>query len=220
MENHSSTHKIQVSRGTAIQMIVSALHHGKTIFGRELVLSWLGKFSGDLEMQYFLAKTYQLEDHPEKALEIINGVLAVDPQYLEAYILKADLPISPEEKDICYASVHALGGIVQEKRSLPMWSPALHAVGKAISNERFDDAAQLVYRILSIQQEIPLVSLFHLQTVYLQQDENTILKLAEMYHKKWPQVVATKMILAEKKLETGEEEEAVALLHDCVSKDL
>jgi hypothetical protein len=219
MENHNSTHKMLISRGTAIQMIVSALHHGKTIFVRELVLSWLGKFSGDLEMQYFLAKTYQMEDHPEKAIEIINEVLAVDPQYLEAYMLKAELPISNEEKDVCFASIHALGGTVQEKRSLPMWSPALHAVGKAISNERFEDAAQLVYRILSIQQEIPLVSLFHLQTVYLQQDENTILKLAEMYHNKWPRVIATKMILAEKKLETGEEEEAVALLHDCVSKD-
>ncbi len=219
MENQPNTHNMLISRGTAIQMLVSALHHGKIIFARELVLAWLGKFTGDLEMQYYLAKTYQMDGQTDKSLEIINGVLAVDPQYVDAYILKADLTITPEEKDICYASVHALGGIIQDKRSLPMWSPALHAVGKAISNEKFDDAAQLVYRILSIQQEIPLVSLFHLQTVYLQQDENTILKLAEMYHKKWPQVVASKMILAEKKLETGEEEEAVALLHDCVSKD-
>lgn len=219
MENQSSMQKMLISRGTAIQMIVSGLHHGKTIFARELVLSWLGKFSGDLEMQYYLAKTYQMDDHPEKAIEIINTILAIDPQYVEAYLLKTDLPITPEEKDICFASVHALGGRVQDKRSLPMWSPALHAVGKAISNERFDDATQLVYRILSIQQEIPLVNLFHLQTVYLQQDENTIRQLAEMYHKKWPSVIATKMILAEKKLETGEEEEAVALLHDCVAKD-
>ena len=156
MESHNSTHKMLISRGTAIQMIVSALHHGKIIFVRELVLSWLGKFSGDLEMQYFLAKTYQMEGHQEKAIEIINEVLAVDPQYVEAYILKAELPISNEEKDVCFASIHALGGNVQEKRFLPMWSPALHAVGKAISTERFDDAAQLVYRILSIQQEIPL----------------------------------------------------------------
>ncbi len=212
-------HQTTISRGTVIQMMVSAQHHRKILFAKELGLSWLGKFPGDLEMQYLLAKTYFFDENPKKATEIINAVLSVDPQYLNAYSLKAELPVSVDEKEECFACVHALGGLVNDKKALPMWSPALHAVKKSIAKESFNDAAQLIYRVLSAQQEIPLVSVFHLQTVYLQQDENTTLKLAELYHKKFPDVIAFKMILAEKKLEMGDEEEAVALLHDCVSKD-
>ncbi|PKO18335.1 MAG: hypothetical protein CVU39_02550 [Chloroflexi bacterium HGW-Chloroflexi-10] len=219
MQNSTLSHGQTLSRGTVIQLLISSLQHKKIIFGRQLALKWLGSFPGDLVVELFLARFYLYETKVEKAIELVEQILIIDPEFQEAYDFLAQLPISDAKKEECLACSHALGGLVQNKRSLPSWSPALHAVQNSIANEKIEDASELIFRILSIQKEIPLIHIVHLRTVYLNQDINSILNLVELYYQKWPETLAFKLILAEQLLEVGEEEKAVNLLHDCVSKD-
>ena len=207
------------TRGTLVQMLVSALSNKKFLFGRQAALKWLGVFPGDLGIKLFLSKFYKGERNYEQAIEIVKSIIEIDPEYLQAYEFLKTLPVSIEEKEFCEACCHALGGRVSQKNGLPAWSPALHAVQKSISNEKIDDASQLVFRILSLKQDVTLINIAHLKTVYLNQDTNTVLKLAELYHHKWPNALQFKMVLAEQLLETGDEDRAVGLLHDCVSQD-
>lgn len=210
---------LTTTRGTLVQMLVSALSNKKYLFGRQAALKWLGIFPGDLGIKLFLSKFYKGERNNDQAIEIVKSIIDIDPEYLQAYEFLKTLPVSIEEKEYCEACCHALGGRVSQKNGLPAWSPALHAVQKSISNEKIDDASQLVFRILSLKQDIALINVAHLKTVYLNQDTNTVLKLAELYHQKWPNALQFKMVLAEQLLETGDEDRAVNLLHDCVSQD-
>lgn len=208
-----------ISRGTLIQILGSALSHQKNVFGRQAALKWLGAYPGDLGIKLYLAKFFAAEKNWQKAIELVNDLLKSDPEFLEAYQFLGHLPVSASEKLLSQASQFALGGKGVQKNMLPVWSPALHAVQKAIIQNKVDDASQMVFRILSLKQDNALINVYHLKTVYLNQDTNTVQKLADLYHSTWPEAIQFKMVLAEELLEMGDEERAVNLLHECVAQD-
>ncbi|PKN83241.1 MAG: hypothetical protein CVU46_17455, partial [Chloroflexi bacterium HGW-Chloroflexi-8] len=208
-----------LSRGTFIQILDSALSHKKNVFGRQAALKWLGTFPGDLGVKLFLAKFYNAEKNSQQSIDLVKNLVALDPEFLEAYEFLDELPITSTEKEYYRACRFALGGKGLQKNLLPAWSPALHAVQKSIEQDKIDAASQMIFRILSLKQDNSLINVYHLKTVYQSQDTNTVQKLAELYAKNWPKTIQFKMVLAEELLEMGEEERAVNLLHECVSQD-
>jgi tetratricopeptide (TPR) repeat protein len=219
MEFSYPKHDEKINRGTVIQLIVSALQNKKFVFGRQLAQKWLSYYPGDLTVQYYLALFYQKENQLELAADVTRKIIETDPEYLSAHELFITLPIADEEKDLSSACIHVLGGVTKNKSALPAWGPALRVVKKSIGKEKFDNAGDLMVRILSLKLDNPIINLFHLKSIYFQKDANSVRNLAEIYHNKWPNTLFYKLILAEQLLESGEEEEAVNLLHDCVAKD-
>jgi len=208
-----------ISRGTLIQILDSALSHKKNVFGRQASLKWLGTFPGDLGVKLFLSKFYSAEKNSQQSIDLAKSLVALDPEFLEAYEFLNELPITVDEKEYYQACRFALGGKGLQKNLLPAWSPALHAVQKSIEQDKIEAASQMIFRILSLKQDNSLINVYHLKTVYQSQDTNTVQKLAELYAKNWPKTIQFKMVLAEELLEMGEEERAVNLLHECVSQD-
>ncbi len=208
-----------ISRGTLIQMLESALTHKKFVFGRQASLKWLGTFPGDLGVKLFLAKFYKCEKNAVQSMELVRSLILIDPEFLEAYEIYSELPLSAGEKEFCQACRYALGGKGLQKTLLPSWSQALHSVKKSIDQEQIESASQMIFRILSLKQDNSLINVYHLKTIYQNQDTNTVQKLAELYSKNWPKAIQFKMVLAEELLAMGEEERAVNLLHECVSQD-
>jgi hypothetical protein len=208
-----------LSRGTLVQILNSALSHKKNVFGRQASLKWLGIYPGDLGVKLLLAKFYHAENNTQQAVALVKELVETDPEFLEAYEFYAELPVTGAEKEFCHACRFALGGRGVQKNLLPAWSPALHAVQKSIDQDKVDSALQMIFRILSLKQDNSLINVYHLKTIYQSQDTNTVQKLAELYGKNWPKTIQFKMVLAEELLEMGEEERAVNLLHECVSKD-
>ena len=219
MNNSNPTLNQKIFRGTVIQLIVSALQNEKYLFGRQLCEKWLSVFPGDLSIQYYLAVFLVKEKRDELAIEVLRKLINFDPEYLAAHELFISLPISDEEKELSRACIHVLGGVSKNKGGLPSWSPALRVVKKSIGKEKYENAEDLMVRVLSLNLDNPIINLFHLKTFYFQQDSSTIKNLAEIYHKKWPHTVFYKLILAEQLLETGNEEYAVEILHECVAED-
>lgn len=219
MLDETRSSQFSISRGTLFQILGSALIHHKHVFGRQASLKWLGAYPGDLGVKLYLARFFAAERNFQQSIEITKSILNADPEFLEAYEFWSTLPIGEVEKQNALASQHALGGKGIQKSLLPAWSPALHAVQKAIRLEKIEDASQMIFRILSLKPDNALINIYHLKTVYLHQDTNTVQKLAELYHNTWPDAVPFKMVLAEQLLEMGDEERAVNLLHECVAKD-
>ncbi len=219
MEFSYPKHDEKISRGTVIQLIVSALQNKRIVFGRQLAQKWLSFYPGDLTIQYYLALFYQRENQLELATDVTRKLIETDPEYLSAHELFITLPITETEKDLSMACIHVLGGVTKNKSALPAWGPALRVVKKSIGKEKFDNAGDLMVRILSLKLDNPIINLFHLKSIYFQQDSNAIRNLAEVYQLKWQNTLFYKLILAEQLLESGEEEESVNLLHDCVAKD-
>lgn len=219
MENYYPHYDEKISRGSVIQLIVSALRNEKIVFGRQLSQKWLTFYPGDLEIQYYLALFLQKENQLELAIEVTRKIIKIDPEYLAAHELMVSLPVSTEEKDFSNACIHVLGGVTRNKGMLPAWSPALKVVKKSITKSKFDNAGDLMVRILSLKQDNPIINLFHLKSIYYQKDINAIRNLSEIYLAKWPESLLYKLILAEQLIESGGEEKAVNLLHDCVAQD-
>ncbi len=219
MEFTYPKHDEKINRGTVVQLIVSALQNNRIVFGRQLAQKWLSFYPGDLSVQYYLAVFFQKENQLELATDVTRKLIETDPEYLTAHELFISLPISEEEKNLSMACIHVLGGVTKNKNVLPAWGPALRVVRKSIGKEKFDNAGDLMVRILSLKLDNPMINLFHLKSIYFQQDSNAIRNLAEIYHQKWQNTLFYKLILAEQLLESGEEEESVNLLHDCVAKD-
>lgn len=219
MEFSQPKHDEKINRGTVIQLIVSALQNKRIVFGRQLAQKWLSFYQGDLTVQYYLALFYQRENQLELATDVTRKLIEIDPEYLSAHELFITLPISEDEKNLSMACIHVLGGLSKNKSALPAWGPALRVVKKSISKEKFDNAGDLMVRILSLNLDNPIINLFHLKSIYFQQDSNAIRNLAVVYHQKWENTLFYKLILAEQLLESGEEEDSVNLLHDCVAKD-
>jgi tetratricopeptide (TPR) repeat protein len=219
MEFSNQTHEQNINRGTVIQLIVSALQNNKIVFGRELAQKWLSSYPGDLTMQYYLALFYQKENKMDLAIKTTKKLIEADPEYLSAHEFYTTLSISEDEKDLSLACIHILGGVIKNKSALPAWSPALRVVKKSIGKEKFENAGDLMVRVLSLKLDNPIINLFHLKSIYFQHDSATIRNLSEIYYRKWPKTILYKLILAEQFLESGEEEEAVNLLHECVADD-
>ncbi|MDO9085763.1 MAG: hypothetical protein Q7U53_06115 [Anaerolineaceae bacterium] len=219
MEFSNPTHEQNINRGTVIQLIVSALQNNKIVFGRQLAQKWLSSYPGDLTMQYYLALFYQKENKLDLAIETTKNLIEADPENLTAHEFYATLPIPEDEKNLSLACIHILGGVIKNKSALPAWSPALRVVKKSIGKEKFDNAGDLMVRVLSLKLDNPIINLFHIKSIYFQHDSTTTRNLAEIYYQKWPKTILYKLILAEQLLETGEEEEAVNLLHECVAND-
>ena len=184
MNNSNPSLNHNISRGTVIQLIVSAIQHNKIVFGRQLSQKWLATFPGDLTIQYYLAFFFVKEKQFDLAIDILRKLISVDPEYLIAHELIVTLPISEEEKELSQASIHVLGGITKNKGELPSWSPALRVVKKSISKAKFENAEDLMVRILSLKLDNPIINLFHVKSFYHQQDANTIRNIAEIYHNK------------------------------------
>jgi len=219
MEFSNPNQNEKINRGTVIQLIVSALQNNKNVFGRQLAQKWLTYYPGDLTIQYYLALFYQKEKQNELALELTRKLIETDPEFLAAHELFIQLPIKDEERDLSLACIYVLGGAVQNKGLLPGWSPALRVVKKSLGKEKYENASDLMVRILSLKLDNPIINLFHLKSIYFQKDTTALRNLAEIYQKKWPNTLFYKLVLSEQLLETGEEEESVNLLHDCVARD-
>jgi tetratricopeptide (TPR) repeat protein len=148
MEFSYPKHDEKINRGTVIQLIVSALQNKKFVFGRQLAQKWLSYYPGDLTVQYYLALFYQKENQFELAADVTRKIIETDPEYLSAHELFVTLPIADEEKDLSSACIHVLGGVTKNKSALPAWGPALRVVKKSIGKEKFDNAGDLMVRIL------------------------------------------------------------------------
>ncbi len=219
MEFSNPTHEQNINRGTVIQLIVSALQNNKIVFGRQLAQKWLSSYPGDLTMQYYLSLFFQKENKLDLAIETTKNLIEADPENLAAHEFYTTLQIPEDEKDLSLACIHILGGVIKNKSALPAWSPALRVVKKSIGKEKFENAGDLMVRVLSLKLDNPIINLFHIKSIYFQHDSTTTRNLAEIYYQKWPKTILYKLILAEQLLETGEEEEAVNLLHECVAND-
>ena len=115
MEFSYPKHDKKISRGTVIQLIVSALQNKRVVFGRQLAQKWLSFYPGDLTIQYYLALFYQRENQLELAIDVTRKLIETDPEYLSAHELFITLPIPDAEKDLSMACIHVLGGVTKNK---------------------------------------------------------------------------------------------------------
>ena len=271
-----------LSRDTALLLLRTALAVGEGRYARRVAQAWLANYPGDLQIGLLHARAIILEEetlahhlatgHRSRAgsdhataIRILETICQVDPEFLEAQQLLAQLsrvaalPLS----GLSSGAVLALEGhLPRQAHGLgraPNWALRLHAARKAYQRARsqprhdqksithhLDQAEKLVHQALcdlspesnslplaesalpatSSQPEdghpsTPLAAITHLQICLAKPDypPQALQVLANMYHTQWPECLQFTLLLADFLMDTGQEEDAVALLHLAVSQD-
>lgn len=216
------------SRNTLIQILNAALDVEQYRFANQLCIIWLAAFPGDLTVRLLQAKALAAEGLNIQAVRVLENLIQVDPEFLEAQSLLSRLykEVKGRKNSIALGCAYALGapGIMEDRiaKHLPNWSYTLAKVRKTLdggnSGQQFDQIESLI----SETSNLSLTAVTHLMLLRANQDiqQSTLFDLAHHYHERWPECLQFSIILAETLVARGEPEKAVALLHRVASQDV
>lgn len=219
--NPQKEHRLY-DRTTVLRLIDVALETKSYRFARQVALGWLAAYPGDMKMSFQLAKIFRAEEKIPQAISLLEKITRQDPENLEYMsLLELTLPEQQvDKKALAKGMCFALGGSAAGLASMPDWAKQLRIARQSLASGNFEEAESMIYQVLSSQPDLPLAGIYHLRLMRLRGEHMIELKLAEMYHGRWPEALPFTLTLAERQLEMGDEARAVNLLHQCVASDM
>ncbi len=210
-----------LSRSTMVMVLNAAMEAKEFRFARQMTLTWLSIYPGDLEVNRTLARIFSLEDKTGQAVQILEKVCRMDPEDITAQkaLAKAYGVSNQKEYTRVLVDIFILGQRVDPSIAMPGWSTILRNARRALADGNMDAAETMVYQVLALTQDQLLAAITHLEVIRAHRDQANLLKFADLYHSQWPETVIFKLALAEAKLEMGDEASAVTLLHQSVAAD-
>ncbi|MGD2158500.1 MAG: C25 family cysteine peptidase [Anaerolineales bacterium] len=215
-------------REYVLTLLETAIGLDEIRFAREVALSWLATYPGDLEVSLYNARILIEENHPHQAIKILETLCHKDPEFLEAQKLlhKVHSEIQDPSEGVHCGCEYALDINHTPKGTLPKWSRPLRKARLALDNEvtpkAIDNAERMVQAAIAKEPPTPLVEVTHLRLLTARKTvpPGAIRSLAELYHKRWPECISIFLVLADILMKSGKSDKAVALLHRAATQDV
>lgn len=219
---HRPDSRQPISRSAVIHLLQAALQVGEYRYARQIGLSWLGFFPGDLPVNVLYARALLGLGAPQQALEVLERVTQRDPEDVEAlnwlYKTQASLDLNTE---ISRAGLFVLTGKLPEGSLpyLPAWAEGLRTCYTWLNTQSAPSGGALLPTSAAEQGEHRLAKLIHLRLVRAQAGNLERLRsLAQEYLPQEPDCVGFRLILAEAVV-NEDPDQAVALIHEAVTLD-
>lgn len=205
-----------ISRERLFLLLRTALSTQSYRFARQASLLWLSAYSGDLEVGCMLAQALAGEGKKDQAIKILERLVEVDPEFREGQDALCQLrdqtgqAVSQQRIEIlaALAKIANAGG----------GETGLSAEGAGLVEGGLSEEKQIVELITRYPSEV-LPAIQHLMLVYKREKDEETVNLARIYHKRWPECLQIKLILADALIELGQESQAIHLLHESVARD-
>jgi len=189
-------------------------------FIRQAVMEWLSIYPGDIEINHWLAKSLIGEGRLDQALEIIEKLCAIDPEYSPALRLAEGLYEPGSVAQVQAASqLRAQGHNARNLPNLLPWSTALLTARDQMKKEDYLAAEKVVYRVLNQYPDAVLGAILHLKLLGFAGDQSGVLSYSRVYHTRWPKCLHFSLSCAKAMLSEGNEAEAMQLFQQCVASD-
>ncbi|MBN1666357.1 MAG: hypothetical protein JW862_04695 [Anaerolineales bacterium] len=224
----TTTPNASIARGKAlpragvVHLLQTAIQVAEYRFARTLAERWLDSYPGDLQVDYLFAQALLHDELFSQALPVLKRICNTDPEYLDAQ--RALLYISNTAKystaGDAQACVLALETSDTADVNMPSWGHLLSYARLALQKEDHEQADTYIRHALQIDPPTPLVAVTHLELAREHYDWLAQRKLVEHYHERWPDCLQCTLLLADILMQAGEEERAVALLHQCAANDV
>ena len=225
---------LPMSRDQLLSLLDAALKTGELRYARRLCSAWLAIYPGDLSVNLLNARAYHKEkilDLQLNALPILEDLRKIDPEYLEAQELLADVRLlaGTSTHGIAKACVNALtqGNAVKTGNSdeLSTWAKNVYEARTALNNAKTGDDQQVekaeyyIHKALVENQDTPLAAVVHLRLMDAKTSmpKMAIHSLAAIYHERWPDCLQFLLTLSNELMQSGESNLAVSMLHQAVS---
>lgn len=190
---------------------------GEISFLKNLIRSWLKKYPNDIQSNIFKAEIDFAGNNNQDAKGTIKSVLERDPENYACYELLAEH--SKEKDKYIYSAIHVLSGKTREINEIFTWAITLRAVKNEIKRNNFINANKLLRSAISEDPNNILVALEHFRISRELNDVRSNFQLAKIYNKRWQYCIHFKIWMAIIKMNSGNETEAVNLLHSCAHSD-
>lgn len=222
----NTTSQIDPQKPVTREAVISVLRHALGVeeyrFARRVAAHWLGKYSGDLPVSVLQAQALLGDLHTQEAISVLKQVVSLDPEFLDAHRLLAQAAetshLTPNAEVI--ACIAALSGEVTTGQKPPDWGLALYQSNRAISEGDLKQSEGLIQQALLQDPISPLPAVFHLKVALKHYEWIAVQHLVDMYQQRWQDCLVFKLAQAHLWMESGEEDQAVAQLHQCVALDL
>ncbi len=220
--NASNQQKVQmIDRDHILRLLNNGLEVKSYRFTRQAALAWLTSYPGDLEINLFYVKTLIAENRLQQAAQVLEKIIKNDPLFVDA--LKVGVKLFATENPQLAKKVNGVLQALEEQPSaeveLPDWGTKLVLVKQSVNGRQFEAALALLLSIIGDSTHPELADLLHLEIAFSTSDAPTVLNLARLYHSRWPECLQISLVLARAWMETGNDDEAVKMLHQCAALD-
>lgn len=210
-----------MDREHLLKLLKNGLDAKSFRFTRQAALVWLSAFPGDLEVNLYYALSLLNEGRPQQAAQVLDRILKSDPLYVDALKIGVELFLSeaPAQAKKCNGVLQSLGEKPSQLVELPEWGTKLLMVRQSLANHKVEEAQSLLMSVMGDSSHPELADLLHLEITSETSDSTSLLNLARLYQKRWPECLQVNLILAKAWMDTGNDDEAVKMMHLCASSD-
>lgn len=234
---HAPSSDQPMSRELLLLLLTTALRSGELRYARRLCTSWLAIYPGDLQVSLLFARAFYKDKSPSiqlHALPILEELCKLDPEFLEAQELLADvrqLAGSTNHlvaKACANALIHGHSVKTGKNGHVSSWAKYVYEARCALNNVRSGDYQQIdkaeyfIHKALVENPDTPLAAVVHLRLIESKgaMPKLAIRSLAQIYHERWPDCLQFMLMLSNELMDSGESNQAVDILHQAVSKDV
>ena len=193
------------------------LRNGEIYFLNNLIDSWLKIYPNDIQSNIYKAEIDFRNKNNREAKRGIQSILERDPEILECYELLANQ--SEETDKYLHSVIYVLTGKIDDMDKIYPWATNLRAVKNEIKRNKIKNAEKLLKSAIAEDPNNILIAFEHFRISLILQDLESNSQLVEIYHQRWQKCILFKIWLAMAKMNSGNETEAVVLLHSCVQSD-
>lgn len=217
----SNGNKMRVSREVFLSILMAAETACAYRFGRQAAVAWLAVFPGDLEVQLRQARFLYLEGKHGQAIPILEKLISKDPENVDAleWLAKAVEGIDVVRSRQLYWMAYVLGGSSPIVSDPPEWATDLYRLNDLIRNSNWYDAQELISAILGRIPDNGLLALLHLKVAGQVYEIEAYQQLATLYYERDPECLPFVLFLADALIDSGEDQQGVQLLHQCMTLD-
>ena len=198
------------SRDELYPILETAVRLQEFRFARQAALQWLISYPGDLPIELIHARALQGEGHIKQANRVAKKLCERDPEFPQALDLRKQTRIENPSTPKNAAT----------DRSEP--DRSLINAQKALQSKDLPKAEIYIQKALATQPDSALAAVTHLRILALRQDtpHSAVQSLAQQFRDRWPECIQFMLILADSLADTGDGDQAVALLHQAASYDV
>ena len=219
------------SRSELIALLDSAIHVGSYRFARQMALTWLAHFPGDLPVRLKYGQLLIKTGQSDQAIQHLTELCRADPEYLEGWLLLA-IALQGISKSLassehafmladCQSAIFALGGNPSISAPLPTWADGIRQSRQSLIQREIEQAEERLVQVLIVDPTPPLMAVTHLQIIKATSlPEQAIQILADFYSQRFPTTIAPILFQARALMDGGESDKAVALLHQSATLDV
>lgn len=225
----NDTLKKQISTGKAVDraavltLLQVALNAGEMRFVRQVAEDWLNAYPYDLHVELLRSQALIKDGKPEVAFKVLRRLCELDPEFVEAQEQLAKLArrIKPAVAEAARAAATVLRQPFQVPADIQPWAQSLLRAQQAFKVGDLEQAELNVQAALLAEPPSPLPALLHIQIAQAQGlTWLAVENLVELYSGSWPHCLQLRLLHANYLMESGQENAAVDVLHDCAAEDV